>query len=194
MATKQLVRFYDSVLIHEAQQALARAQEARSSGDAHGHGGASFTAVVAATCATETYLSEVLAHLEEEKVITRAERDEIHRKEGLWKKYNALAKKFGGDLSKHAMYDPFVALVRLRNSLVHRSADYLDPGIWPPEVAPYKGLIPHAKGDGLDWTSQVFDAKTAEWAVSTAKQFLEAVDDYVPDPARPPFVDPGADA
>ncbi len=37
------------------QQALARAQEARSSGDARGYGGASFTAVVAATSATETF-------------------------------------------------------------------------------------------------------------------------------------------
>ncbi len=192
MSTKQLVRFYDSVLMHEAQRALARAQEARSSGDACGHGGASFTAVVAATSATETYLSEVLAHLEEKKVIKQAERDEIRRKEGLWTKYNALAKKFGGDLSRHATYDPFVALVRLRNSMVHRSAEYLEPGVWPPKVAPYKDLIPHATGDGLDWTSQVFDAQTAEWAVNTARKFLVAVDDYMPDPARRPFVDPGA--
>ena len=194
MRTKQLVRFYDSVLMHEAEQAHSRAKGARSRDDARTHGRASFTAVVAATSAADTYLSELLAHLQEKKLITPSERDEIRQNEGLWKKYNALARKFGGHLSKDATYDRFVALVRLRNTIVHRSAEYLQSAVWPPEVAPYRGLIPHATGDGLDWTSEVFDATTAEWGVETAKRFLEAVDKYVPDPARPPFIDPGADA
>ena len=194
MAAKQLVRFYDSVLIREAEQAVKRAASAKASGDAKGHGGASFTAIVAATCATEAYLSEVLAPLEEKGFITSAERDDIRRRDGLWSKYNALARKFNDGLHKKPIYGRFQALVHLRNAMVHRSAEYLQPGVWPDEVAPYKTVIPHVSGDGLDWTSQVYDADTASWAVTTANEFLKCVDDHVPDPGRSPFIDPGTSA
>ncbi len=194
MADKQLVRFYDSLLIKEAELALERATSAKASGDSSSHGGASFTAIVGATCATEAYLSEVLAHLAEKKFITSDERDEIRRKNGLWSKYNALATKFNGSLHEEPIYNEFQALVHLRNAIVHRSADYLEPGVWPDKVAPYKDVIPHVAGDGLDWTSQVYDADTAAWAVGVAKEFLQRIDDYVPDPGRQPFIDPGASA
>ncbi len=192
MATPILVRFYDSVLIKEAEAALERATAAKAGGDSMGHGGASFTAIVAAACATETYLSEVLAHLQEKSLITQSERDAIRKKDGLWSKYNCLARAFGSGIHKEPVYNTFQALIHLRNCMIHRSAEYSEPGVWPEEVRPYKAVIPHVAGEGLDWTSQVFDAGTAYWAVQTAKAFLAKVDDYIPDPGRFPFRDPGA--
>ena len=187
-----LVRFYDSVLLSEAERAVERSQVAKSAGDAVAHAGASFTAIVAAAAATETYLSEILAHLKEKGVITAGEREKIRKKDGLWAKYNCLASLFGTGLHMNPIYSTFQALIHLRNCVVHRSAEYLEPGFWPEEIQPYNKVIPHVSGDGLDWTSQVFDSGTAEWAVRVAKDFLAEVDNYVPDPGRPPFHDPGA--
>ena len=192
MPSPILVRFYDTVLLKEAERAIERAEAAVTADDSLAHAGGSFTAIVAASSATETYLSEVLAHLEEKRIISASERDEIRQQDGLWTKYNSLAKIFGPGFGKEPIYNTFQALIHLRNCMIHRSAEYLEPGCWPSEVSPYKSVIPHVKGDGLDWTSQVYTLETAQWAVKTTKEFLAKADEYVPDPGRPPFRDPGA--
>jgi hypothetical protein len=157
-------------------------------------GGASFVVTITATCATEAYLSEVLAHLTEKKCIAPEEREKVRRQDGLWSKYNALAQAYGGRLDEQPIYRSYQALVHLRNCLVHRSAEYLEAGEWPPKLAPFKRDIPHVSGDGLDWTSQVLDVITAEWSETTATTFLKLLDEYIPDPSRHPFIDPGAGA
>jgi hypothetical protein len=163
-------------------------------GDSSVQAGAAFTTIIAAACATETYLSEVLAHLADKRFITSEEREEIRRKDGLWSKYNALAKKFGGGIDGLPVYRPYQALIHLRNCLVHRSAEYLEPGAWPREIAPFRTDIPHASSDGLDWTSEIRAIETAEWALRTAAELLARVDDHISDPGRLPFIDPGAGA
>ncbi len=194
MSTKQLVRFLDSVLIKEAESAFIRLKAAQNVGDSVVQGGAAFSAVIAATCATEAYLSELLAHLQAVGFISRDEREEIRRGNGLWAKFNALAKKFGKEIDGLPVYRRYEALVNVRNCLVHRSAEFLEPGEWPSRLAPFKSVIPHASGDGLDWTSEVYSAATAEWAIKVAREFLVAVDDYIPDPGRMTPQSSGADA
>jgi hypothetical protein len=125
----------------------------------------------------------------ETRLIRPADREKIRRKDGLSAKYNALAKIFDGALDRRPVYAKHVALTSLRNCLIHRSADYLEPGQWPLEVAPHKGVIPHVQGTGLDWTSQVLARVTAQWALDTAVEFLTEVDEHIPDPGRHPFVD-----
>jgi hypothetical protein len=55
MSHPVLVRFYDSVPQSEAERAVERSLVAKSAGHTVAHVGASFTAIVAAAAATETY-------------------------------------------------------------------------------------------------------------------------------------------
>jgi hypothetical protein len=195
MADRKLVRNFDSVLTIEARACLDRAKVGAAEGNSVVSAGAAFSAIVAAAGAVETYLSELLAHLEDKELITADVRAEIRRLEGLWAKYNRLAAKFGSsEFYKEPLYNRLQALIHLRNCMIHRSAEYRAANDWPEEVASYKSVIPHEKGNELDWTSQVFSVPTAEWAVKTSWDFLVMVDNHIPDPSRLPFIDPGADA
>lgn len=179
-----LVRHYDRVLLKEADLAVRRARQARSRGHSTTHGAASYTAIVTAVGATEAYLSEVLAHLEHAGTISAAVRNRIRRKDRLWKRFQELVLTFSSfRLSVDPIYRQFQGLVTLRNSLVHRSAEFVSPGKWPSRLESYKNEIPHIRTSGLDWTSRVLDADTAAWARSGAKGFLQLVRSHVPDPA-----------
>ena len=181
-----LVRFLDSVYLREARLCVRRARRARTEGNAVRHGGATFSAIVAATAATEAYLSELLAHLADVRVLSKDEREKIRKKAHLWEKYNALAKLFGSGIDGLPVYRPYQALVTLRNTLIHRNAEFIEPGTWPEKLSKFRDVIPHVSGTTLDWNSQVLDADTAHWAADSAWQFLTEVDSYIPDPARFP--------
>lgn len=60
------------------------------------------------------------------------------------------------------------ALVALRNAVAHRSAAFLSPGTWPRELRPHAARLPVQPGSGQDWTSVVFTAPVARWAVRVA--------------------------
>lgn len=178
-----LVRHYDKVLLKEADLAVSRARRARSLRNKVIHGAASYTAIVASAGAAEAYLSEVLAHLERTGTINATKRNKIRREDRLWKRFQALVLTFSNlRLSTLPIYREFQALVTLRNCLVHRSADFVPPGRWPSKLDSFKSEIPHVRGRGLDWTSQVLDADTAGWARRLAKRFLATVRSMIPDP------------
>lgn len=135
-------------------------------------------------------MSELLAHQVEARMIHASERAEIQRERGVARKYLRLSKVWGKDLSNDPIYPRLNALISLRNAVVHRSAEFLAPGVWPTEAGPYQSVIPHKKASGLDWTSQVLTVVTVRWAVETAWEILRRVDDYLPDPSRAPFRTP----
>jgi hypothetical protein len=178
-----LVRFYDRVLQEEAFAAAQRAAEARAQGDTRAHTASVFVAIVTAASSAEFYLSEILAHLENVRLIDRVERDRVRSRDRVWKKFNALAKIFHREIHDEPYYRPYCALVVLRNCLVHRSAEFLPLNQWPADLEDYREMIPHVAGDQLDWTSQLLDADTARWAVEAARSFVDAVHAIVPDPA-----------
>src|SRR5690606_8499434 len=119
----QLVRYLDSVLLREARRCVDRARRARRTLSSTREGGASFSAIAAATGALEYYLSEVLAHWEDKQLLRPDERARIRKTDELWRKYNAAAKVYGTGLDRHPIYQPFRALVTLRNVIVHRNAE-----------------------------------------------------------------------
>jgi hypothetical protein len=194
---KTLIRFLDSVLMREAQSAVGRSHSAEAISNPIMQAGACFTAVVAAAGSVEAYLSELLAHLEEAQFITSEERTEVKREEGLWRKFNRLAQIFGAPsdaLPARPEYSRLTALIKLRNALIHRSADFLPLDEWPEELRNVRTLIPHEKGTELDWTSQVLVPATAAWAVQGATKILAVMDEFIPDPARMPALPPGGGA
>jgi hypothetical protein len=180
-----LVRYYDRILLHESSLAVRRARSARRRRRNELHGAASFTGIVTAAASTEAYLSEILAHLTRVGRLGAGERDKIRGKNRLWKRLNALVKRFHKNgLAQDPMYVKFQALVNLRNCLIHRSAEFLRPGVWPEDIRNHRQTIPHVAGPGLDWTSQVLDADTAEWARSVGAGIVKIAKRYVPDPAK----------
>lgn len=186
----QLVRNLDSVYIREGRLAVQRAELADANRDAVGLGGAAFCGILCGAGGVEAYLSEILAHQAEVRMIDASDRAKIQRERGVARKYLRLTKVWGKNLSIDPIYSHLNALISLRNAVVHRSAEFLEPGVWPTEAAPYQSVIPHAKGSGLDWTSQVLTVVTARWAVETAWEVLRRIDDYLPDPSRAPFRTP----
>jgi hypothetical protein len=111
----------------------------------------------------------------------RAIRDEDH----LWGRIRALLKSLGGallDSGEPHLYQEFVALVKLRHSLIHRSAEYLDTEDWPEKLKPCVEYIPYKRGPGLDWTSRVLCEEVADWAVRTAASLMDLVEGQVPLP------------
>jgi hypothetical protein len=189
-----LVRFLDGVLLTEAEVALRRLAGASAANNSVAAAGAAFTAIVTAAGTIEACLSEVMAHLEEVGVIKPEEREELKAERHLWKKWNRLAQIFGAEpteLSGTDQYRALIALVKLRNVLVHRSAEFLPLNEWPEELNDVRALIPHVVGAELDWTSQVLVQETADWAVTSAKAFLKLADEYVLDPARMPGSEQG---
>src|SRR3982751_224201 len=125
---KVLIRFLDDVLLREADVALERLASASAADNSIAAAGAALTAIVAAASTIEAYLSEVMAHLEDAGVIKPHERQELKAERHLWKKWNRLARMLGAEpteLSDTDQYRALIALVTLRNVLVHRSADFL---------------------------------------------------------------------
>jgi hypothetical protein len=182
------------VLLREAETALARSQGVDNTPSSVVQAGAAFTAIIAAAGSNEAYLSELVAHLAEVGLIRPEERTALRSERHLWKKFNALAKMFAAqsdDLARRREYSQLRALVKLRNALIHRSAEFLPLNEWPDELADVRAEIPHVEGSALDWTSQVLAPVTAAWAVETARRFLVVIDEFVPDPARLPGVSRG---
>lgn len=179
-----LVRHFDEVFLREAELAVRRAKAARTRNNSMIHGSATFTAIVAAAAALEAYISEIAAHQVQFRLLTKWEQEEIRKKKEVPAKFRLLLRAWAVHrFHLKPLYLDLCALFGLRNSLIHRSAEFLVPGHWPRKLSPYKGRIPHVRGEGLDWTSQVLAAETGQWALQTAKAVLAFVRPEVPDPA-----------
>ncbi len=179
-----LVAGYDRVVLEEARRAVERCKEAAGR-DSVEHGGTAFAAIVLAVAATEIQYDERLASYLWTGLLTGAQGKAIRDEDHLWGRIRALLKSLGGallDSDEPHLYQEFVALVKLRHSLIHRSAEYLDTEDWPEKLKPCVEYIPYKRGRGLDWTSRVLCDRVADWAVRTAESLMDLVEGQVPLP------------
>lgn len=191
--TTLLVRHFDKIFLTEAALGVRRAQGARARGNDAIHGSASFTAIVAGAAAVEAYISEIAAHQLQYRLLAPFERDAIKKEKEVPKKFRLLLRSWAvHNFHKEPLYLDLCALMALRNCLIHRSAEFMAPGEWPEKLRAYRGRIPHAKGEGLDWTSQLLNADTAAWAHGVGRRVLEAARKEIPDPAALGLLPPPA--
>jgi len=176
------------VLGHEPEVGLALQRNVELVGSsvrvdptASGHEPA-FAAIVLAVAATEIQYDERLASYLWTGPLTGAQGKAIRDEDHLWGRIRALLKSLGGallDSDEPHLYQEFVALVKLRHSLIHRSAEYLDTEDWPEKLKPCVEYIPYKRGPGLDWTSRVL---CEEVAAGTAETLMNLVERQVPLP------------
>jgi len=179
-----LVAGYDRVVLEEARRAVERCTEAGGN-DPVQHGGAAFAAIVLAVAAAEIQYDERLASYQWSGPLSPADGAAIQGEDHLWSRIRALIKTLAGselDLAQPQLYQQFIALVKLRHALVHRSAQYLDTEDWPEGLKSCVDHIPYKRGGGLDWTSRVLCDEVAEWAVETSERLLVLVQAGVPLP------------
>lgn len=175
---------YDRGLFTEALEEGRRCQRATEANEASlAITGPAAAAIILAEAALEAFVSEISAHLERKggahQTTFQSIREQKRHFPGKCKDfYTALT---GDDLSDETLYDEqLVPLVELRHHVLHRSAGYLESGGWPAKLAPYKWKIDHVEDDSLTWICQVLSFPTARWALRSAFEVHEKLQEPLP--------------
>ena len=180
-----LIVGYDEVFLDEARACVTRSQQGAKKSNSALQAGAAGSAVVAACASVESFVSERTAFHAKRAGIPFGLADQITGSAKVFQRLNWLVKHFDGEgLTGHTDYEPFQAVVALRNCIVHRKAEYLVTADWPPEIEEkHRSHIPYGTGADLDWTSRVFHEDVAAWAVAIVERLLSAASVQV---SRPP--------
>ncbi len=143
----------------------------------------SASSILFSVLACESVISEYITHFEfssseipEELKKLRNEADSLFK----WKK---LLKYSDPEiqLNENMKYQKLSCLIKLRNSIAHRTARMLSPKSFPKELASCirQRIIPEPREFRGSWLLTILNPGIAKWAYCAAKEWLEWSKDFV---------------
>ncbi|WP_410332598.1 hypothetical protein [Rhodohalobacter sp.] len=143
----------------------------------------SASTILFSVLACESIISEYITHFEFSASSIPSELEKLRRESDPLVKWKTLLKysDLSIQLSENTHYLRFSCLIKLRNSIAHRSARMLSAKSFPKEFAPCikQKMIPEPTVFRGNWILTILNPEMAHWAYEVAKDWLDWSKKYV---------------
>ena len=143
----------------------------------------SASSILFAVLACESVVSEYITHFEFSSSEIPEELEKLRKESDPLLKWKTLLKYSDPDieLKENVNYLKLSCLIKLRNSIAHRSARLISAPTFPKEFAPCikQNIIPEPTEFRGSWLLTILNPEVAKWAYEVAKEWLEWSKDYV---------------
>lgn len=171
------------VFLKHAKQSSERALKASEEKTIEDEISESASSILFSVLACESIISEYITHFEFSSSSIPNELEKLRRESDPLVKWKTLLKYSDPSiqLSENTHYLRFSCLIKLRNSIAHRSARMLSAKSYPKEFAPCikQKIIPEPKEFRGNWILTILNPEMAQWAYEVAKDWLDWSKNYV---------------
>lgn len=171
------------IFLKHSKKSSERAREASQEEKFEDEISESASSVLFAVLACESVVSEYISHFEFSSSEIPEELESLRKQSDPLLKWKTLLKYSDPaiQLSDNVTFLKLSCLIKLRNSIAHRSARMLSAQSFPKEFAPCikQNIIPKPSAFRGSWLLTILNPEIANWAFEVAKEWLEWSNDYI---------------